>query len=84
MRDENVPERGDVYECRWPESKDDLPAENDETYTLAVAFVTGVRYSYQVKLCGRGGLVTSVIKDLDLSGSSSDEADCCAFRLLLG
>jgi hypothetical protein len=83
LRDGDAPEPREIYERFWPGSPGDIPEEDDQTYTLAVAFVSAVKYSYLVRLCGRDGTLRSVIKDIDFSSTNPDDSDFSAFRMML-
>ena len=66
MKDTDWPAPQQTYHKRWPQETPQPPPENGEVYSLAMSFITALKYTYVVNRCQADGKVLQVIKDMDL------------------
>lgn len=73
IRDTDWPAPQQVYHKRWPQETPQAPPEDGEVYTLAISFITALKYTYVVNRCQANGKVLQVIKDMDLESQISQD-----------
>lgn len=81
MKDTDYQTPQHVYRRKWPQSPTELPPEDDQTYTLAISFVTATKYRYLVQRHRRDGSVVETIKDMDFESDDPSDKDFTAFRI---
>ena len=81
MKDTDYPAPRQLYTRKWPHDPGEVPPEDDQTYTLAISFITVTKYTYVVKHCRRDGSVIKVIKDMDVESTDPSDKYFTAHRI---
>ena len=84
MKDTDWPAPQQTYHKRWPQETPQAPPENGEVYSLAMSFITALKYTYVVKRCQADGKLLQIIKDIDFESQIPQDTATVSLTVFIG
>jgi hypothetical protein len=82
IKNNDFPRPQQDYSYKWPQTRSDIPPENDIIYTLAVSFTRASKYTYTIEHFKSDGSKPVTLKDIDFTSQNAADSDYNTLRVL--